>query len=127
VISVENALRWMKRRPHLTMREGPHLYCRDEEWIPKSVPDVLWREGLPYFSVSALARRRNLRHSTTQQWVSRHPHLMIREGKYLFCRDEEWTSRDAGYVAPDLPVEPVPEVSVPEAVRFGVVRKRRKC
>src|SRR5437016_312294 len=93
------ATRWAKARPHLMMLyEGRYIYFLDqakEDRPPPNgrnthVPPSVLRDGVRYYSVPELARRRGTKLHSTRAWVKRHPHLALRVGKHNYCRDEEF-------------------------------------
>lgn len=93
-MSERAARRWAAKHPHLTVREGSHLYARDEEYDPGSrAPAAIQRDGFDYYSVRELASRRGVSPETTRAWAARRPHLVRREGKYIFVRDEDYHPR----------------------------------
>ena len=127
----ENAIRqWAQRYPQYAIKIGGAWYVRDEGWRPIRAEPYLWRDGKCYFSTTELAKRRNIHPETARLFARRHPHLMIRDGRYLFCRDEEWTSPDPTYAPPPLP--PAPPVLTPEeqtreeARKFNAARRAKR-
>jgi hypothetical protein len=93
-VSERAARRWAAKHPHLTVREGAHLSARDEEFDHGSrAAAAIQRDGFVYYSVRELAKRRGISPETVRAWAARRPHLVHREGKYIFVRDEDYHPR----------------------------------
>jgi hypothetical protein len=93
---------WAKLRPHLVRRVSGFIYVQDEGYEPIAAAPVIWDGQTPYFSVSALARRRNVTISAAMGWIKRHPELSKRVGKFWYARDEAWRPR-ANHPIPNRP------------------------
>jgi hypothetical protein len=93
-VSERAVRRWAAKHPHLTIREEGHLFARDEEFDPGSrAVSSIQHEGFVYYSLRELARRRGISLENVRAWAARRPHLVHREGKYIFARDEEYHPR----------------------------------
>jgi hypothetical protein len=116
-----SARQWAKSRPSLciwrSIKGGlPRLYCRHEPNAPpeKGFPESIDLDGLVYYGMGALARRRGVTIDAAWLWAKAHPELTIlhRGRKY---------SRDEGYRAPTAPpvihIDGVEHVSLPELAR----------
>lgn len=98
-ITYAAAWQWAHRRPELTMLYNNHLYCRDEPgWPARNRPSLppnprahlhpIERDGLTYYPLPALARRRGTTTVSASSWVRARPELTIVHGGHVYCRDE---------------------------------------
>lgn len=116
-VSERTARRWAAKHPHLTLREGGHLYARDEEYdLGSRAAATILRDGFVYYSLRELARRRGVSPETTRAWAARRPQLVRREGKYIYVRDEDYRPRRR-------PTPPAPEP--PVWLRSTAARRRQ--
>ncbi len=82
---------WVRSHPHLAIRVGKHVYCRDEEFYgPRALPPMIERGGVTYWSIPELARRRGVDERATRRWVAKRLHLTVTEGAHLYARDAEY-------------------------------------
>lgn len=123
-VLISSVYTWMKRHPHLSISDGAHLYTRDEEWRPKSLPPFIWRDGQVYYSAPELASRRGTTKTATRTWILAHPHLTLRDGQFFYARDEEWTSKVPWVMAPPPNAPPPP---IPPAVRYQAARRASRA
>lgn len=47
----------------------------------------VWRDGLQYFSLPELARRRGSSRQAASKWATRHPEHVTRVGKHRYALD----------------------------------------
>ena len=109
---------WAGSHPHLTIRVGKHLYCRDEEYAgPRRLPLRIERDGHTYWSIPELAARRRVGVRATRRWAERRPNLILREDGHTYVRDEDYRPR---------PKPPTPEPPIPEIVLRTIAARRAR-
>lgn len=91
-VSYAVAYNFAVQHPHLSVREGCHIYCQDEP-APPIFPTNFYRDGFEYLSMQSLAARRHIRITSVRAWVKKHPHLTVYVRRRPYARDEEWRPR----------------------------------